>query len=307
MRLVIFTEPQLGATHADLLRVALRAEELGFEAFFRSDHYLTMPGLDGLPGPSDAWATMAALAVQTSTIRLGTLVTPVTFRLPGPLAITVAQVDQMSNGRIELGLGAGWYEAEHSAYGIPFPSRIERFDRLTEQLAIVTGLWRTPVGEKFSYHGQHYQLVDSPALPKPVQQPGPWLIMGGNGPRRTPELTALYADEFNVPFSSMETIQAGYERVTLACDRLGRAESGRAPLVLSVAMAVACGRSEAQAQERAERVGWKPPLYGTPDQVVDVIGQYAKLGATRLFMQIIDLHDLDHLDLIASEVMPQVT
>jgi F420-dependent oxidoreductase-like protein len=306
MRLVVFTEPQLGATHADLLRVALRAEELGFEAFFRSDHYLTMPGLDGLPGPSDAWATVAALAVQTSTIRLGTLVTPITFRLPGPLAITAAQVDEMSGGRIELGMGAGWYEAEHSAYGIPFPPRVERFDRLAEQLAIVTGLWRTPVNEKFSYEGRYYKLSDSPALPKPVQQPGPWLIVGGSGPKRTPKLAALYADEYNVAFSSMETIQAAYERVTLACDRYGRAEAGRAPLVFSVAMTVACGRSEEQAYARAKRIGWKPPLYGTPEQVVEVIGQYAKLGATRLFLQIIDLHDLDHLELIASEVMPQV-
>jgi F420-dependent oxidoreductase-like protein len=306
MRLVVFTEPQLGATHADLLRVALRAEELGFDAFFRSDHYLTMPDLDGLPGPSDAWATMAALAVQTNTIRLGTLVTPVTFRLPGPLAITVAQVDQMSGGRVELGMGAGWYEAEHSAYGIPFPSRAERFDMLSEQLAIVTGLWRTPVNEKFSYDGQYYKLSDSPALPKPVQRPGPWLIIGGHGPKRTPQLTALYADEYNVAFCSMETIQASFERAMLASERYGRAESGRAPLVLSVAMTVACGRTEAQARTRVERIGWKPPLHGTPDQVVDVIGQYAKLGATRLFLQIIDLHDLDHLDLIASEVMPQV-
>jgi F420-dependent oxidoreductase-like protein len=306
MRLVVFTEPQLGATHADLLRVARHAEDLGFEAFFRSDHYLTMPRLDGLPGPSDAWATLAALAVQTSTIRLGTLVSPVTFRLPGPLAITAAQVDQMSGGRLEVGMGAGWYEAEHSAYGIPFPSRAERFDMLTEQLAIVTGLWRTPEGERFSYEGRHYTLRDSPALPKPVQRPGPWLIMGGSGPKRTPKLTALYADEYNLAFHSMESTQAAYERVTLACERYGRAESGRAPLVLSVAMTVTCGRTEARARARAERVGWKPPLYGTPDQVVDVIGQYAKLGATRLFLQIIDLHDLDHLDLIASEVMPQV-
>jgi F420-dependent oxidoreductase-like protein len=306
MRLVVFTEPQLGAVHADLARLASHAEDLGFDGFFRSDHYLTMPDLDGRPGPSDAWATLAALAVQTRRIRLGTLVTPVTFRLPGPLAITVAQVDQMSGGRVELGLGAGWYEAEHAAYGIPFPPRAERFERLEEQLAIVTGLWRTPEDETFSYAGRHYQLTDSPALPKPVQRPGPWLIIGGSGPKRTPRLAALYADEYNVAFPSMETIQAAYERVALACERYGRAESGRAPLVLSVAMTVACGRTDAQARERVERIGWKPALYGSPDQVVDVIGQYAKLGATRLFLQLIDLHDLDHLDLIASEVMPQV-
>jgi F420-dependent oxidoreductase-like protein len=306
MRLVVFTEPQLGATYTDLLRVARHAEQLGFDGFFRSDHYLTMPGLDGRPGPTDAWTTLAGLAVQTSTVRLGTLVTPVTFRLPGPLAITVAQVDQMSGGRVELGLGTGWYEAEHSAYGIPFPPRSQRFDMLTEQLDIVTGLWRTPSNARFSYQGKHYQLVDSPALPKPVQRPAPWMIIGGSGPRRTPKLAAKFADEYNVAFGSLDSIQAAYERVALACERYGRAESGRAPLVLSVAMTVACGRTEAEAYARAERIGRKPPLYGTPDQVVDYIGQYAKLGASRLFLQIIDLTDLDHLDLIASEIMPQV-
>ena len=145
MELRIFTEPQQGATYDDLLAVARRAEELGFDAFFRSDHYLTMGG-DGLPGPTDAWVTLAGLARETSRIRLGTLVTSATFRLPGPLAISVAQVDQMSGGRVELGLGAGWFEDEHTAYGIPFPPLGERFDRLEEQLAIITGLWSTPAG-----------------------------------------------------------------------------------------------------------------------------------------------------------------
>ena len=145
----IFTEPQQGATYDDLLAVASTAERLGFGAFFRSDHYLGM-GTDGLPGPTDAWVTLAGLARDTTTIRLGTLVTSATFRRPGPLAITVAGVDQMSGGRVELGLGAGWFDGEHRAYGIPFPGVQERFDRLEEQLAIVTGLWSTPVGGRFS-------------------------------------------------------------------------------------------------------------------------------------------------------------
>src|SRR2546421_2182272 len=195
MRLVVFTEPQLGASYADQLRIARHAEELGFDAFFRSDHYLTMGGSDGLPGPTDSWVTLGALAVQTTRIRLGTLVTSATFRYPGPLAISVAQVDQMSGGRVELGLGAGWFEAEHRAYAIPFPPLGERFDRLTEQLDIITGLWTTPVGEKFDYSGTQYTVVESPALPKPAQSPHPPIIIGGGGAKRTPALAAQFAAE----------------------------------------------------------------------------------------------------------------
>src|SRR6202041_3226522 len=173
MRLRIFTEPQQGASYGTLLRVARAAEDLGFDAFFRSDHYLSMGDVSGLPGPTDAWVTLAALARETSRIRLGTLVSSATFRWPGVLAITVAQVDEMSGGRIELGLGTGWYDREHTAYGIPFPPLGERFERLEEQLSILTGLWATPTGETFSFAGRHYQVTDSPALPKPVQQPHP--------------------------------------------------------------------------------------------------------------------------------------
>jgi F420-dependent oxidoreductase-like protein len=306
MRLVIFTEPQLGASYDDLLRVARHAEELGFDAFFRSDHYLTMDDVPGLPGPTDSWVTLGALAVQTTTIRLGTLVTSATFRYPGPLAISVAQVDQMSGGRVELGLGAGWYEAEHTAYGIPFPPVAERFDRLAEQLAIVTGLWRTPLGDTFTFRGGHYDLVDSPALPKPVQAPGPPVIIGGAGPKRTPALAARYADEFNVPFHDLAVTRTMYARVAAACEQEGRDAAGRAPLVLSAAQTVACGRTEADARERAETIGQTPPLFGTPAQVVDQIGAFAELGATRMFLQILDLADLDHLDVIASQVAPQL-
>ena len=203
MDLRIFTEPQQGASYDELRAVAVTAEELGFDAFFRSDHYLDMDS-DRPPGPSDAWVTLAALARDTSTIRLGTLLTSATFRLPGPLAISVANVDDMSGGRVELGLGAGWYEAEHTAYGIPFPDTGTRFDRLEEQLEVITGLWTTPAGERFSFHGKHYTLEDSPALPKPVQSPRPPLIVGGKGRRRTPALAARFADEFNIPFESVE-------------------------------------------------------------------------------------------------------
>jgi F420-dependent oxidoreductase-like protein len=301
MRLVIFTEPQQGATYDDQLRIARHTEELGFDAFFRSDHYLFFGDGLGLPGPTDSWVTLGALAVQTSRIRLGTLVTSATFRLPGPLAISVAQVDAMSGGRVELGLGAGWFEAEHKAYGIPFPPTKERFDRLEEQLAIITGLWATPVGERFNFAGTHFQVEDSPALPKPAQQPRPPVIIGGLGPKRTPSLAARFADEFNVPFGSLEQVKQMYARVREACQ-----ESGRDALpVFSAAETIACGRTEAEARKRAENIGQTPALHGTPDQVVEQISRYAELGATRLFLQVLDMSDLDHLDVIASEIAPQ--
>jgi F420-dependent oxidoreductase-like protein len=301
MRLAVFIEPQFGATYADQLRVAQHAEELGFEAFFRSDHFLTMGG-DGLPGPTESWATLAAIAVQTSRIRLGTMLTSATFRLPGVLAITVAQVDQMSGGRVELGLGAGWFEAEHQAYGIPFPPVGERFDRLDEQLAIVTGLWTTPVGETFSFHGKHYELVDSPALPKPVQSPRPPVIIGGAGPKRTPALAARYADEFNVPFRPLDVTGATYARVREACAAIGREKLP----VFSAAQTIAVGRTDAQAKQRADAIGGPPSLFGTPAQVVDQIGKFRELGAQRMALQVLDLSDLDHLDVIAGEVAPQL-
>jgi len=301
MRLVIFTEPQLGAAYSDQLKVAQHAEELEFDAFFRSDHYLSMGNSDGLPGPTDSWVTLGALAVQTSRIRLGTLVTSATFRYPGPLAISVAQVDQMSGGRVELGLGAGWFEAEHRAYAIPFPPVKERFDRLEEQLAILTGLWGTPLGQRFNYSGTHYGIVDSPGLPKPAQSPRPPLIIGGKGPKRTPQLAARYADEFNVPFGSLEETGQMYERVRRAC-----AEEGREAPVLSAAQTIAVGRTEADAKARAAVLGQEPPLYGTPERVVEQIKAFAELGASRLFLQIIDLTDLDHLDVIATELAPRL-
>jgi F420-dependent oxidoreductase-like protein len=306
MELRIFTEPQQGATYDDLLAVARTAEELGFGAFFRSDHYLGM-GTDGLPGPTDAWVTLAGLARDTSTIRLGTLMTSATFRQPGPLAIAVAGVDQMSGGRVELGLGAGWFEAEHTAYGIPFPDTGERFDRLEEQLAIVDGLWRTPAGERFDHDGTHYRLTDSPALPKPVQEPRPPIIVGGLGKRRTPALAARYADEFNLPFVDEETTRAQFARVRRACEDLGRDPGG---MRWSNALVLCVGSDKAEFERRAEAVGREPDelrangLAGTPAEVVDKLGRYADLGSQRAYLQVLDLSDLDHLGLVASEVMP---
>lgn len=312
MRLCVFIEPQLGATYDDQLAVARRTEECGFDGFFRSDHYLTMGRADGLPGPTDAWITLGALARETSRIRLGTLVTSATFRLPGPLAIAVAQVDRMSGGRVELGLGAGWYEAEHTGYGIPFPATRERFDRLEEQLEIITGLWSTPLGDTFSFRGAHYDVVDSPALPKPVQQPGVPVIVGGTGPRRTPSLAARFADEYNVPFASLAETGECYARVAAACEEVGRDADRRSPIVFSAAQLVVVGRTDAEVARRVEAVGRElgeareHGLVGTVDEVVDRISEFGKIGARRLFMQILDPADLDHLDLIAAEVVPRL-
>jgi F420-dependent oxidoreductase-like protein len=309
MKLRIFTEPQQGADYRTLRTVARATEELGFDAFFRSDHYLKMGDVSGLPGPTDSWATLAALAVETSRIRLGTLMTAATFRLPGPLAITVAQVDQMSGGRVEFGLGSGWYEAEHAAYGIPFPPVGERFDMLEEQLAIITGLWGTADGETFSFEGAHYRVSDSPALPKPAQRPRPPVLLGGTGARRTPRLAARFADEFNVPFESAAKSAAVFARVREACEAAGRYP---ASMTYSVAQTVCCGKDEAEFSRRAAAIGMEPAgirengLGGTPGEVAAKIAEFAEIGAERVYLQVLDLSDLDHLALIASDVVPQL-
>jgi alkanesulfonate monooxygenase len=309
VQLRIFVEPQQGATYQQLLDVARETEASGFDAFFRSDHYLTMGG-DGLPGPTDAWITLAALARETSRIRLGTLVSSSTFRWPGVLAITVAQVDAMSGGRIELGLGTGWYGGEHTAYGIPFPPLGERFARLEEQLSILTGLWETPVGETYSFDGTHYQLVDSPALPKPVQSPHPPIILGGAGAKRTPRLAATFADEFNVPFHGVADTEAQFGRVRLACEAVGR---DPASLVFSAAQVVCCGADEAEVAARAKSIGRQPDelrangAAGTPDEVVERLLALGAAGASRVYLQVLDLDDLDHLRLISESVLPRVS
>jgi F420-dependent oxidoreductase-like protein len=308
MRLRIFTEPQQGASYDQLLGVARTAEEEGFDAFFRSDHYLRMGQGDPGPGPSDAWTTLAGLARDTTTIRLGTLVSSMTFRYPGVLAIQVANVDAMSNGRVELGLGTGWFAQEHQAYGIEFPALGERFERLEEQLEILRGLWTTPPGETYDFAGTHYQLAKSPALPKPVQQPHPPIVIGGGGPKRTPRLAATYGSEYNLPFQSPEAVGAAFARVRAACERQGRDPKD---LVYSAAVVVCCGSDEAEVTRRAASIGREPDelrkngAAGTPDDVLAKLERYAEVGADRIYLQVLDVDDLDHVRLLGREVLPR--
>ena len=306
----IFTEPQQGASYDDLLRVARQTEACGFDAFFRSDHYLKMGDVSGLPGPTDAWITLAGLARDTSRIRLGTLVTSATFRNAGPLAVSVAQVDQMSGGRVELGIGAGWYEAEHTAYGLEFPPVKERFDRLEDHLAVITGLWSTPAGETFSHAGTHVTVQDSPALPKPVQPGGIPVIVGGQGKRRTPALAARYATEYNAAFVSVEDTAAAFERTRRAVQSAGRPADS---MTFSAAQVLCVGSTESELRRRADAIGRDVDelrangLAGSPAEVVDRLGEFTRIGATRAYLQVLDLGDLDHLELVASEVLPQVS
>lgn len=305
----IFTEPQQGATYDDLLAVARTAEDAGFDAFFRSDHYLHMSG-DGGAGPTDAWTTLAGLARDTSRIRLGTLVTAATFRLPGPLAIAVAGVDQMSGGRVELGIGAGWFKGEHTAYGIDFPDVKERFDRLEEQLAVITGLWSTPAGRTYTHDGSHYPMVDAPALAKPVQEGGVPIIVGGSGKRRTPALAARYASEFNAAFQSPEESRVLFERVRAACEDRRRDPDD---LTLSAVGVLCLGDDDATLARRAAAISREVGelrangFAGSTDEVVDRLGRYAEAGATRVYLQVLDLTDLDHVEEVAAKVLPQLS
>ena len=319
MRFRIFVEPQQGASYQDLLTVALTAEECGFDAFFRSDHlrymgeYLSTGDGSGLPGPTDAWVTLAGLARDTKTIRLGTLVTSATFRQPGMLAITVAQVDSMSGGRVELGLGSGWDPTEHAYYGIPFPGQSERFDRLEEVWQILVGLWTTPVGERFSFEGRHFKLSNSPALPKPFQNPHPPLIVGGAGKHRTPLLAARFASEYNISFGlpdvTIENVREYYDGVRRACEGVGRDPS---TLSMSAVVVVACGNNKAEVDRRYDRLGLELEglrnscAKGTPDQVRERMEKLRQDGVETVYFSILDLADLDHIRLLGQEVIGQL-
>lgn len=309
MKLRIFTEPQQGASYEQLLAVAKEAESLGFDAFFRSDHYLKMGSASGLPAYTDAWTTLAGLARETQAIRLGTLVTPTTFRLPGPLAVTIAQVDHMSHGRVEVGLGAGWFEEEHRDYGIPFPPASQRYDLLEDQLALLHGAWTSEPGSTFAYQGRTLSVKLEVAPLRPVQDPHPPIIMGGAGGPRNSRLAAAYADEFNAPFVSPAEAAKVFAAVHKACEDLGR---DPATLRWSAAGALCCGQDEVEVARRAHAIGRAPEevrqngLAGTPSEVIDKLRAYSEAGADTCYLQVLDLSDLDHLRLVAQQVLPNV-
>jgi F420-dependent oxidoreductase-like protein len=300
----VMVEPQQGATYGDLLRAARTAEDLGFEGFFRSDHYQHIGGGGGHPGPTDAWVTLAGLARETRRIRLGTLVSPATFRLPGPFAIAVATVDAMSGGRIDVGFGAGWFETEHVSYGIPFQSPAVRVARLAEYIEVVDGLWQTPANETFTFEGRYFRLQASPALPKPYQRPRPPMIVGGRGGPRSAAIAATFADEYNVSFSTLTNTHNAFEAV--------RRQPGGGRLAYSAGQSLYIGVDEKEAGRLAQRTGQSPEviaetaLFGNPNRIVDKVGRLADLGATRLYLQLPDLFDLDGLELFASDVLPQL-
>jgi F420-dependent oxidoreductase-like protein len=306
MELCIFTEPQQGMSYDEQLAQARATERLGFDGWFRSDHFLHMGAGDPMPGPTDAWTTLAGLARETSRIRLGTLVSSATFRHPSVLAIQVAQVDAMSGGRVEFGLGTGWFAEEHRAYGIAFPER--RFGLLEEQLQVITGLWSTPAGETFSFAGDHYALDRSPALPKPVQARVP-LIVGGGGPSRTPAITARYATEYNRGFVGEDEIAAAFARVRAACEDIGR---DPATLRTSVALPTVVATDDATYRRRLDAIHADPATFaevnlaGTPAQVVEKLQRLRDLGADRVYLQLVDVRDLEHVELIAAEVLPHL-
>jgi F420-dependent oxidoreductase-like protein len=307
MEYCVFTEPQQGFSYQEQLDFAQTAERLGFDGFFRSDHYLRMGDGDPLPGPTDAWTTIAGLARETSRLRLGTLVSSATFRLPAVLAIQVAQVDEMSGGRVELGLGTGWFEQEHKALGIPFPQK--RFDLLEEQLELITGLWGTPNGQTYTFHGAHYDLTDAPALPKPAQARVP-VIIGGGGPRRTPALAARFATEFNIGFQSEPVIAEKFAGVRAACERIGRDPDD---LKLSVALPTLAGRTDADLRWRAQTIGQDIDTFrgdvnitGGVDDIVAKVVRLRDLGARRVYFQLMDMRDHEQLEYLGAEVLPHL-
>jgi alkanesulfonate monooxygenase SsuD/methylene tetrahydromethanopterin reductase-like flavin-dependent oxidoreductase (luciferase family) len=251
--------------------------------------------------------TLAGLARDTKRIRFGTLVSSATFRHPADLAITVAGVDAMSGGRAELGLSAGWFEEEHTAYSIPFPSFGELFEKLEEQFEIISGLLGTNTDSTYDFSGRHYTLKDSPALPKHTQSPHAPLIVGGHGAKRTPRLAAKFADEFNVPFSSQEISRQQFALVDEACLAIGRDPTS---MLRSVAKVICCAENNTDVARRAAYIGREVDdmkqngLAGTPAEINDKIHEWAHLGLSRLYLEFLDIRDLDQNELLASDVLP---
>ena len=313
MELRVLTEPQQGATYDQQLAVAQVAENCGFTGFFRTDHLQREGDVNGLPGPTDAWVTLAGLARDTSTLRLGTLMTCSTFRNPGHLAIMVAQVDVMSGGRVELGLGAGSFAGEHHSLDIPLASSRERFERLEEQLALITGLWTATPGEPYSFHGRYHSVRDYPALVRPEQSPRPPIVVGGQGLTRTPALAARFADEYNTDGVSPAECAAAYDRVRAACARIGRDPAG---MTFSAVVTLCCGTDPAEIARRTKTITAKSggdfdvhlgnSATGTPAEVAERLRAFHDAGTSRIYLQLFDLDDLDHLRLVAEEVLPEL-
>ena len=308
MRFAIMLEPQMGLSYGDQLAVARRAEAAGFEAFFRSDHYQSFPGPDNLP-TTDAWSVLAGLARETSTIRLGTLVSPVTYRLPGPFAKVVATVDEMSNGRVEVGFGTGWHEQEHARYGIPFPPIAERADMLEESLTIVRGLWEEPDG--WSHAGAHWTVTDSLFRARPVERPRPRILVGGSGSARGVRIAARYADEFNITDTTPASVAGRYADLDAACLAIGRDPRS---ITRSAMIGTLVGRDAAELASRTEALyagfaaraegeewlarhapNW---IVGTPDHARQRIAEMAALGVERLMLQNFLPRDLAMIDLL---------
>jgi F420-dependent oxidoreductase-like protein len=310
MELRVLTEPQQGATYDQQLAAAQTAEQAGFAGYFRTDHLQREGRAAGLPGPTDAWVTLAGLARETSRLRLGSLMTCSTFRNPAHLAIMVAQVDSMSGGRVELGLGAGSFAGEHHTLGIPWASLQERFEQLQEQLELIRGLWATPLSELYSFEGRHYKIHDYPAMAKPLQSPHPPILVGGQGRRRSATLAATFADEYNTDGLSAAESAEAYDRVKAACEMIGR---DPATITCSAVVALCCGRDSRElARRRAviEDKCWSDPTeildkgaVGTPAQIVERLNTFRNAGANRIYLQLFDLLDLDHLRLVADEAM----
>jgi F420-dependent oxidoreductase-like protein len=307
MRFALMTEPQQGLSYGEILALASTAEAAGFETFFRSDHYTSFPGAAGLP-TTDAWTTLAGLARETSRIGLGVLVSPVTFRLPGSLVKVVTTVDEMSGGRVELGLGAGWNELEHREHGLPFPPVGERFDQLEEQLAIVHGMWAEPAG--WSFAGPTWPVEEARLAPRPVSRPGrrhPNIIVGGEGKPRGARLAATWADEFNVSGLGPDDAAAAFARVGAACEAIGRDPASMTLSAMAGAI-VAPTEGELRGRIRAqlEMVGRDPEeaqawlderrprwIIGTHDQAQAQVAAFAAAGAQRIMFQDMLPRDLD--------------
>jgi F420-dependent oxidoreductase-like protein len=315
MRICLMIEGQEGVTWDQWLALARASEELGYDALFRSDHYAGIP--DGGRGALDAWTTLAAIGARTSTLRLGTLVSPATFRHPSVLAKSVVTADHVTGGRVELGMGAGWFELEHREFGFPFAASSERMDVLAEQAEIVHRMWDADEPE-FSFRGKHYTLEGCRALPKPVQRPHPPLIFGGGAGPRSAALAAKWADEYNVNFCSVEEIRARRGRVLAAWEAEGRA----APPTFSFMTCTVVGADEADLHRRAARLmemegetgdpaAWLASVageyvVGTLPQVVDRLGELSDAGVDRIMMQHLLHDDLDMVRLIGEELIPAV-